>query len=221
MDKNCIYYTIFIAHTNPENWRVASLITEQDLSKVILLSPVWTAEDTRELMYISHPFYSCFNSLSGPFRNYACRSCLLKLINCILWKVQTAHWKCIIRFLPFWLLWNPSDIRSYAMKRALIFASKHLFLLYKTSILMKKWQQWVFINVMYYSTAFFILFSKNVSYFLPFVLYIFLLEWSCRANKAALFFTYSHFNLLFKNSFFHLSHFDSLSLQIIIKKIIF
>lgn len=74
-------------------------------------------------------------------------------------------------------------------------------------------------NVLQYS--FFLLFSKNVSYFLPFVLYIFLLEWSCRANKAALFFTYSHFNLLFKNSFFHLSHFDSLSLQIIIKKNIF
>lgn len=98
------------------------------------------------------------------------------------------------------------------------FCKQTSFLLYKTSILMKKWQQWVFINVMYYSTAFLILFSKNVSYFLPFVLYIFLLEWSCRANKAALFFTYSHFNLLFKNSFFHLSHFDSLSLQIIIKK---
>lgn len=156
VDKNCIYYTIFITHTNPENWRVASLIIEQDLSKGILLSLVWTVEDTRELMYISHPFYSCFNSLSGPFRNYACRSCLLKLvlINCILWKVLSAHRKCIIRFLPFWLLWNPSDICSYAMKRALIFASKHLFLLYKTSILMKKWQQWVFINVMYYSTAF-------------------------------------------------------------------
>lgn len=71
-------------------------------------------------------------------------------------------------------------------------------------------------NVLQYS--FLSLFSKNVSYFLPFVLYIILLEWSCRANKAALFFTYSHFNLLFKNSFFHLSHFDSLSLQIIIKK---
>lgn len=157
MDKNCIYYTIFIAHTNPENWRVASFMTEQDLLKVILLSPAWTVEGTRELMYISHPFYSCFNSLSGPFRNYACRSCLLKLvlINCILWKVLSAHRKCIIRFLPFWLLWNPSDICSYAMKRALIFASKRLFLLYKTSILMKKWQQWVFINVMYYSTAFF------------------------------------------------------------------
>lgn len=159
---------------------------------MILLSPAWTVEGTRELMYISHPFYSCFNSLSGPFRNYACRSCLLKLvlINCILWKVLSAHRKCIIRFLPFWLLWNPSDICSYAMKRALIFAS--LFLLYKTSILMKKWQQWVFINVMYYRTAFFkILFSKNVSYFLPFVLYIFLLEWSCRANKAALFFIHT------------------------------
>lgn len=170
-------------------------------------------------MYISHPFYSCVNSLSGPFRNYACRSCLLKLvlINCILWKVQIAHWKCIIRFLPFWLLWNPSDICSYATKRALIFASKHLFLLYKTSILMKKWQQWVFINVMYYSTAFFIIFKERVLLFAFCVVHI-LLEWSCRANKAALFFTYSHFNLLFKNSFFHLSHFDSLSLQIIIKK---
>lgn len=33
------------------------------------------------------------------------------------------------------------------------------------SIPMKKWQQWVFIDVMYYSTAFLkFLFSKNVSY---------------------------------------------------------
>lgn len=191
MDKNCIYYTLFIAHTNPENWRVASLITEQDLSKVILLSPVWTVEDTRELMYISHPFYSCFNSLSGPFRNYACRSCLLKLvlINCILWKVQTAHWKCIIRFLPFWLLWNPSDIRSYAMKRALIFASKHLFLLYKTSILMKKWQQWVFINVMYYSTAFFnFIFKERVLLFAFCVVHI--SAWMVLQSKQSCFIFY-------------------------------
>lgn len=98
MDKNCIYYTIFITHTNPVNRRVASLITGQDLSKVIVLSPV--LRDTRELMYISHPFYNCFNSLSGPFRNYACRSCLLKLvlINCILWKVRSAHRKCTVLF---------------------------------------------------------------------------------------------------------------------------
>lgn len=96
--------------------------------------------------------------------------------------------------------------------------TKHLFLLYKTSKI--SWRNgnsecFIKCNVLQYS---FILFSKNVSYFLPFVLYIFLLEWSCRANKAALFFTYSHINLLFKNCFFHLSHFDSLSLQITIKK---
>lgn len=125
-------------------------------------------------------------------------------------------------FCLFWLLWSPSNICSYAMKRALIFfffASRHLILLYKTSNLMKKWQQWVF-NVMYYSTIY-IVFKEIVLLFLPFVLYIFLLEWSCRANKAALiffifFFTYSHINLLFRNSVFHLRHFDSLSLQIII-----
>lgn len=86
----------------------------------------------------------------------------------------------------------------------------------------RKWQQWVFINVMYYSTAFLkCYFQRTCLTFLPFVSYIFLLEWSCRANKAALFFTYSHFNLLFKYCLFHLSHFDSLSLQIIIKKNIF
>lgn len=114
VDKNCIYYTVFITHTNPDDWRVASIIhrtrpffSEGDSA----VTRTRTVEDTRELMYISHPFYSCFNSLSGPFRNYACRSCLLKLvlINCILWKVPRAHRKCIIRFLPFWLLWNPSD----------------------------------------------------------------------------------------------------------------
>lgn len=188
MDKNCIYYTFFIAHTNPENWRVASLIVEQDFSKLILLSPVWTVEDTRELMYISHPFYSCFNSLSGPFRNYACRSCLLKLvlINCILWKVLSAHSKCIIRFLPFWLLWNPC---SYAMKRALIFASKHLFLLYKTSILMKKWQPWVFINVMYYSTAFFnFIFKERVLLFAFCVVHI--SAWMVLQSKQSCFIFY-------------------------------
>lgn len=99
-----ILYSFYHA-LNPENWIVASFISEQALSKVIVLSPVWTVEDTRELMYISHPFYSWLSSLSGPFRIYACRSWLLKLvlINCILWKVQRAHQKCIIRFLPFWL----------------------------------------------------------------------------------------------------------------------
>lgn len=82
--------------------------------------------DTRESMYISHPFYSCFNSLSGPFRNYACRSCLLKLvlINCILWKKCRVHILELyysLFFCLFWLLWSPSNICSYAMKRALIF----------------------------------------------------------------------------------------------------
>lgn len=123
MDKNCIYYTIFIVRTRAQKWRVASLIIEQYLfQRWFCCHQCEQLRDTRELMYISHPFYSCFNSLSGPFRNYACRSCLLKLvlINCILWKVQSAHRKCIIRFLPFWLLWNPSDICSYATKRTLI-----------------------------------------------------------------------------------------------------
>lgn len=71
-----------------------------------------------------------------------------------------------------------------------------LFLLYKTSFNMKNIATVGVINVMYYSTAF--SFSNDVSYFYAFVLYIFLLEWSCRANNAALFFTYSHVNLLFK-----------------------
>lgn len=133
------------------------MISEQALSKVIVLSPVWTHEDTRELMYISHPFYSWLSSLSGPFRNYACRSCLLKLvlINCILWKVQRAHQKCIIRFLPFWLRLKSIWYVLTPWRGHWIFPSRRLFLLYKTSNLMKKWQQWVFINVMYYSTAFF------------------------------------------------------------------
>lgn len=172
-------------------------------------------------MYISHPFYSCFNSLSGPFRNYACRSCLLKLvlINCILWKsAECTFWNCIIRFFAFFDYFEVHPIYVLMPWRG-HFASRHLILLYKTSNLMKKWQQWVF-NVMYYSTIY-IVFKEIVLLFLPFVLYIFLLEWSCRANKAALiffffFFTYSHINLLFRNSVFHLRHFDSLSLQIII-----
>lgn len=111
---------------NPDNWRVASLIIEWELSKVIHL-----CEQLRTLeswcTYLT-PFYSCFNSLSGPFRNYACRSCLLKLvlINCILWKVLSAHRKCIIRFLPFWLLSNPSGWCSYAMERALLFLQANI-----------------------------------------------------------------------------------------------
>lgn len=144
--KNCIYYTIFIAH---KTWKLKSCLINvrtQPFKRWFLCHWCEQLRDTRESMYISHPFYSCFNSLSGPFRNYACRSCLLKLvlINCILWKVQSAHWKCIIRFLPFWLLWNSSDTLLFCHEEGTdFFASKHLFLLYKTSILMKKWQKWV------------------------------------------------------------------------------
>lgn len=82
------------------------------------------------------------------------------------------------------LLWNPSARCSYAIKRALLLlfpASKRLFLLYKTidsneeMATMSVYQ----CNVLQYSFFFFkeknkkqMLFSKNVSYFLPFVLYI-------------------------------------------------
>lgn len=94
---------------------------------------------------------------------------------------------------------------------------------------MKKWQQWVFINVMYYSTAFFfffkrkqMLFSKNVSYFLPFVLYIYSAWMVLQSKQSCLFFILFYFlhnsHLLFNNSDFHLCHFDSLSLWIIKKK---
>jgi len=128
VDKNCIYYTIFIANAKP--WNSKSCLINyrtRPFSEVIVPSPVCKSWGTLEswCTYLT-PFYSCFNSLSGPFWNYACRSCLLKLllINCILWKVPSAHWKCIIRFLPFWLLWNPSNICSYAVKRALLFCKQ-------------------------------------------------------------------------------------------------
>lgn len=123
-------------------------------------------------MYISHPFYSCFNSLSGPFRNYACRSCLLKLvlINCILWKsAECTFWNCIIRFFAFFDYFEVHPIYVLMPWRGhsfFFFASRHLILLYKTSNLMKKWQQWVF-NVMYYSTIY-IVFKEIVLLFFAF-----------------------------------------------------
>ena len=149
--------------------------------------------DTRELMYISHPFYNCFNSLSGPFRSYACRSCLLKLvlINCILWKSAACTSEMYYSLFAFLITFqHPSNICSYAMKRALIFASKRLFLLYKTSILMKKWQQWVFINVMYYSTAFLkCYFQRNVSYFFAFCV-VHISAWMVLQSKQSCFIFY-------------------------------
>lgn len=138
--------------------------------------------------------------------------------------MPSAHFGTVLfAFLPFLITLKSIQYMFLCHEEGthffFFFASRHLILLYKTSNLMKKWQQWVF-NVMYYSTIY-IVFKEIVLLFLPFVLYIFLLEWSCRANKAALiffyfFFTYSHINLLFRNSVFHLRHFDSLSLQIII-----
>lgn len=97
VDKNCIYYTVSIVHANPGIWSVASFLV--DLSEVIVLSPVWKAEGYYTVDVHISPFLQLFLQPSGPFRRYACRSCLLKLllINCILWEVQCAHWKCIIR----------------------------------------------------------------------------------------------------------------------------
>lgn len=58
-----------------------------------------------------------------------------------------------------------------------------------------------------------------LTFFCLFVLCIFLLERSCRANKAALFFKFFHtLTCCSKTNFFHLNHFDSLSFQITIKK---
>lgn len=158
-------------------------------------------------MYISHPFYSCFCSLSGPFRNYACRSRLLKLvlINCILWKVLNAHRKCI-RFLPFLSILKSIRYVLTPWRGHWFFLQANVcFSCKKTS-----WRNGISVhqcNVFQYSFFLHFVFRKETCLtFLPFLLYIFLLEWSCRANKAALFFTYSHFNLLFKNSLFHLSH---------------
>lgn len=80
------YIIQFLSHAkSPDIWSVAS-ITERELSEVVhLFEQLRTLESL--CTYLT-PFYSCFNSLSGPFRSYACRSCLLKLvlINCILWK---------------------------------------------------------------------------------------------------------------------------------------
>lgn len=200
------YIIQFLAHAkNPDIWSVAS-ITERELSEVIhLFEQLRTLESL--CTYLT-PFYSCFNSLSGPFRSYACRSCLLKnLFWLIVYfeKVPRAHRKCIIRFLPFShllkLLWNPSARCSYAMKRAplpLFLQANVCFSCIKPSTLMKKWQQWVFINVMYYSTAFFlrkkqktnVIFKERVLLFCLLCCTYILLEWSCRANKAAYFYFY-------------------------------
>lgn len=173
-------------------------------------------------MYISHPFYSCFNSLSGPFRNYACRSCLLKLvlINCILWKVLSAHWKCIIRFLPFWLLWKSIRYMFIRHEEGTDFCKQNIcFSCTKTSILMKKWQQWVFINVMYYSTAFLnFIFKETCLTFCLLCCTYFCLNGPAEQTKLLYFLHIHTLTCCSKNSFFHLSHFDSLSLQIIIKK---
>lgn len=79
----------------------------------------------------------------------------------------------------------------------------------------------MFISVIYYSTIYYYFSKECVLLFAFLCCAYFCLKLSCRANKAALFFTYSHINLLFKNTFFHLSHFDSLSLQMIIKKTFF
>lgn len=139
------------------------------------------------------------------------------LINCTLWKVLSARRKCIIHFflpfLTFFLIWWVFQCHEGTDFYKQTFVS----LVQNTSILMKKRQQWVFIDVMYYSTAFLkFLFSKNVSYlFCLLRCTYFCLNGPAEKTKLLYFLHISHFNLLLKNSFCHLSHFDSLPLWII------
>lgn len=116
-------------------------------------------------------------------------------------------------FLAFFLIWWVFQCHEGTDFYKQTFVS----LVQNTSILMKKQQQWVFINVMYYSTAFLkFLFSKNVSYlFCLLRCTYFCLNGPAEKTKLLYFLHISHFNLLLKNSFCHLSHFDSLPLWII------
>lgn len=116
-------------------------------------------------------------------------------------------------FLAFFLIWWVFQCHEGTDFYKQTFVS----LVQNTSILMKKRQQWVFINVMYYSTAFLkFLFSKNVSYlFCLLRCTYFCLNGPAEKTKLLYFLHISHFNLLLKNSFCHLSHFDSLPLWII------
>lgn len=90
-------------------------------------------------------------------------------------------------------------------------------LVQNTWILIKKWQQWVFSDVMYYSMAFLkFLCSKNVSYFFCLLrCTYFCLNGPAEQTKLLYFLHNSNFNLLLKNIFCHLSHFDGLPLWIL------
>lgn len=132
------------------------------------------------------------------------------------------------------LLWNPSARCSYAIKRALLLlfpASKRLFLLYKTidsneeMATMSVYQ----CNVLQYSFFFFkrkkqktnVIFKERVLLFAFCVVHTFCLNGPAEQTKLLIFilFYFLHnSHLLFKNSVFHLCHFDSLSLWIIKKK---
>lgn len=147
---------------------------------------------TLEPMYISHPFYSCFYSQSGTYRSYACRSHLYVIpIYCILHKVHSAHWKCIIRFC----LYLPSDKCMLRHQQEGV-QSTTRFSCVNALIFALKWRQWVFINVLC-SKAFF----KTCLTFAFYVVHI--SAWMVLQSKTSCFiFTSSLFNWPFKTVHF-------------------
>lgn len=123
--------------------------------------------------------------------------------------------------MPFWGLHRHLFLCHEEGTDFILFFSASLFLLYKKNIHShEEHGDRECFSAYCITVLFFLMFSqRRVLLLLPLCCTYVWLEWSCRANKAALFFTYSLVkNQLFQNSLFHLSHFDNLSLRIIIKK---
>lgn len=110
-------------------------------------------------------------------------------------KVPSAHFGTVLfAFLPFLITLKSIQYMFLCHEEGThFFASRHLILLYKTSNLMKKWQQWVF-NVMYYSTIY-IVFKEIVLLFFAFCV-VHISAWMVLQSKQSCFNFFLHTHTL-------------------------
>ena len=196
------------------------LVSSENFQRWFCRPRLWTLESFCTYLTLSTAVYAAF---LDPLRHNACRSCLSKMFWLIVHfgKCRAHVGNVLFTFFCLFFFFQTSFLIWWVFQcheeGTDFYKQTFVSLVQNTSILMKKWQQWVFIDVTYYSTAFFFhsYFQRTCLTFLPFALYIILLEWSCRATKLLYFLHNSHFYLLLKNNFCHPSHFDSLPLWII------
>lgn len=161
---------------------VATVGNKQDFKIVVVLSPTvcWRTLHSWCTVQISPFLQLLLQPISGPSRCYACRSHLYVISIIVYFKKCIMHIGNVLLTSCLHTLTLKSTIHSNAIKKVLRFASKHCLCYIKASSLMKKWPQWVFINVF---QLFLFKRKKSVLLFLPFYVVYFCLNGTAEQTK--------------------------------------